>query len=220
MSIISQTEKKVRLKINGDAIPDEWNLPTLYCQTTPDRIGVRFRCGICNRYHLHSNDPRRSPDKGHRFSHCRQGVYPRGYYLRTDLDRIYSERYPNLAVILSGPKAFNAHYHQCKRLGLPMVSIRKVRNYAMVDIDFVTVNYRMDSILSLMIDKIGVDYRKLRQPDVRGKRRSLGYINIFPRESRETAMFWIFVNDAYPVAAVVMPLINDRAHWVSVGAGR
>ena len=197
----------------------ETSIPTLHCQVTEGGAQVRFRCGLCNRFHLHGNVPRNSANKGHRVSHCGKGVYPNGYFLRTDLDKIYQKRYPNFAFIPSGTKAFNAHYRKCKRLGLPMVSIRKDRNYAMVEVDFITTNYRMNETLSLMIDLLGTDYRRLRQSYAQ-KRKSLGFLDFSPRGGRDLAMFWIFVNDAYLLAEILMPLVNNTAHWIRCSGGR
>jgi hypothetical protein len=130
------------------------------------------------------------------------------------LDKIYPKRYPNFTVVNGGEKVSNAHYRRCERLELPTVTVRCERNYAWLDIDFMDINYRMDKILRLMIDTIGADYRKLRQRYVRGKRHSLGYISLHHNSSREMATFKIFINDAYPIADVLMPLINDRSYWV------
>lgn len=211
----------VRLVLHS-VLDFETNIPTLSCSVTKDGTQVKFRCGYCNCYHYHGNVPKSSPDKGHRVEHChvQPSPYPSGYYLRTDLDLLYSKRYPNFAVIGRGAPAFNAHYRKCKRLGLPMVAVRKKYNFAEVDIDFVTTNFRMSGGLGTFMSTVGVIYRQLHQHRIKGKYRQLRDYAVDTREGRETASFWIFVNDAYPLADVLMPIINDRTHWTKPGEGR
>lgn len=197
-------------------------IPTLHCEVTENGKQVRFRCGYCNCYHYHGNIPSDSPDKGHRQAHCHVNPipYPNGYDLRTNLNEIHRKRYPNFVVINSSEKAFNAHYRKCKRLELPMVAVRCERNFAMVDIDFVTTNYKMNGVLSTMISTVGAEYRRLHQCRIKGKKRQLGYAGVDTREGRETAMFWIYINDAYIMAAVLMPIINNQSYWVRLDSRR
>jgi len=35
-----------------------------------------------------------------------------------------------------------------------------------------------------------------------------------------TALLWIYVNDIYSAANVLMPILNDQSHWVKPGALR
>ena len=126
--------------------------PQIQCEVTSDLTQVRFRCGYCNCYHYHGlsacyaqagNVPKHSPLKGHRVEHCHSdpNPYPNGYYLRTDLDKITSERFPNFAVVRNRDiEASNAHFQKCRRLSMPFCVVKRRRNYACFDVDFITTD--------------------------------------------------------------------------------
>lgn len=137
------------------------NIPQLPCEVTASGTQVRFRCGYCDCYHDHSNDPKDSPDKGHRVAHCsvHPQPYPNGYYLRTDLKRIFRQRYPNFAVMGSGVQSFNAHDRNCKRLGLEESAVICKRNYGRFKVDFITANHGMDKDLGRALSDFARKYR-------------------------------------------------------------
>jgi len=121
----------------------QMDTPQLQCEVTSDLTQVRFRCGYCNCYHYHGNIPKHSPLKGHRVAHCHIDLnpYPNGYYLRTDLENITSECFPNFAVVGSRDvKESNAHFRKCEHLSMPFCIVKRRRNYACFDIDFITTD--------------------------------------------------------------------------------
>lgn len=200
----------------------ERNIPTLPCEVTEGGTQVRFRCGYCDCDHYHSNDPKDSEDKGHRVAHCsiQPQPYPSGYDLRTDLSLIFRQRYPNFAVISRGVQSFNAHYRHCKRLGLPFCAVICKRNYGLFKVDFITANHGMDKDLGRTIASFARKYRVSHPVQKINRLKDYGGFMDETRGYGETSSFPIYVNDAIPVADVLMPIINDRTHWVKRGAWR
>jgi hypothetical protein len=141
----------------------QMDTPQLQCEVTSDLTQVKFRCGYCNRYHYHGNSEKHSPLKGHRVSHCivSPDPYPNGYYLRTDLDKITRERFPNFAVVGSRDiEASNAHFRKCRRLSMPFCIVKRRRNHAFFDVDFITTeSLGMDAVIGKAICEFRVLYR-------------------------------------------------------------
>ena len=201
----------------------EWDLfesiPTLPCEVTEDRKKVRFRCGFCNTYHYHDTVPSAFPDKGHHVSQCvvTPNPYPNGYSLRTDLDKIYSDLFPNFTVARR-QENIDRHFEKCDRLRLPFCVVQPSRNYACFEMDFITVDsYGMDATIGSAIREWREKYRNS-HPMRRLNRKKL-YDGVMGKNQERcvTTFLWLLVNDIYLAAKVLMPIINDASHWVRPG---
>jgi len=151
----------------------QMDTPQIQCEVTSDLTQVRFRCGYCNCHHYHGNVPKHSPlaegvvhashAKGHRVAHCHidPNPYPNGYYLRTDLDKVTSERFPNVAVVGNRDiGASNAHFQKCEHLSMPFCIVKRRRNYACFDVDFITTDsLGMDAVIGKALREFRVLYR-------------------------------------------------------------
>jgi len=196
--------------------------PQIQCEVTSDLTQVSFRCGYCNCYHYHGNVPKHSPLKGHRVAHCHSdpNPYPNGYYLRTDLDKITRERFPNFAVVGNRDiEASNGHFQKCENLGMPFCIVKRRRNYACFDIDFITTDsLGMDAVIGKAIREFRLLYRASHPARRLNRKHLYDSIMVENEERSLTALLWLYVNDIYIVANVLMPILNDQSHWVKRGS--
>ena len=77
-SLVLELNNKAEADIEAGAPDDEKGEygPLFTCQPTKDRTQWWFVCPKCGKENTHSAGP------GHRASHCVQGCWPNGYYLR------------------------------------------------------------------------------------------------------------------------------------------
>ena len=75
----------------------------------------------------------------------------------------------------------------------------------------------MDAVIGTAIREFRVLYRAS-HPARRLNRKHLYDSIMMANEERSlTALLWIYVNDIYIVANLLMPILNDQSHWVKRG---
>lgn len=92
------------------------------------------------------------------------------------------------------------------------------RNYGMFKVDFITANHGMDKDLGRVLSDFARKYRLSHPVQKIDRQKDYGGFIDETRGYGETSSFPIYVNDAMAVAYVLMPIINDRTHWVKRGA--
>lgn len=161
--------------------------------------------------------------KGLRVAHCHIDLnpYPNGYYLRTDLDKITSERFPNFAVVGRNVKESNAHFQKCEHLSMPFCVVKRQRNYACFTVDFITTeSLGMDAVIGKAIREFRLLYRASHPARRLNRKHLYDSIMLENQERSLIVLLWIYVNDIYIVANVLMPILNDQSHWVKPGPRR
>ena len=76
----------------------------------------------------------------------------------------------------------------------------------------------MDAVIGKAIREFRALYRASHPAKRLNRKHLYDSIMLANQERSLTALLWLYVNDIYVVANVLMPILNDQSHWVKPGS--
>jgi len=98
-------------------------------------------------------------------------------------------------------------------------SNRRLRLTACFDVDFITTeSLGMDAVIGKALREFRLLYRTSHPARCLNRKHLYDSIMVENEERSLTAFLWLYVNDIYSAASVLMPILNDPSHWVKPGS--